>query len=147
MAKFSEELRTSALQAMADAFGNCELRIFAVDDPENIPANAASEEYGTLLMTLFEDGDENEPLLLSVDNGLLTKDPGQVWSTNSIYETGKCAYFRLVQYGDDGSANSTAIRIQGTCGYVGADMILSSLDVTQGNPWTLSYFNITLPTL
>lgn len=147
MAKFSKGLLNAMLGAMKDSFDNCELRVFSVASPDDIPATAGAAEAGTLLMTLSADGGGGSLTFSTPSEGLLVKSSGEEWKTNSIDTGGAMAYFRLVDKSDDGTEDPGAFRLQGTCGMVGTDMLVSNTTLSQGSPWSLAYFNVELPTL
>lgn len=147
MAKFSTALRSgmlndTGLKALLD--GGV-LRVFSVASPEVAPANADAAETGTLLMELSAGGTGAGLTFDAPDGAVISKAVGEVWMTSSVDVSGRCAYFRFVLIADDGSEDDTAPRIQGTCGVVGADMVLTSLDVADGLPWTLNFFSVALP--
>ena len=147
MAKFSTGLRNGMLSntGLSEALNGGFLKIFSAP---TIPATADAAETGTLLMTLTGGGDGTTGLEFDTPaNGILGKSPTQVWMTSAIGNAGTCAYFRFVGQSDDGTYSETAPRIQGTVGLAGADMNLTNTLVSAGAPWTLTYFNIGLPTV
>lgn len=148
MSKFSTGLRTAMLNATGfkTLMDGGELRIFAITAPDVVPLTADDDETGELLMTLTAGG-TGSGLNFSVPEGAaISKAESEVWMTSSVGVDGKCAYFRFVRPADDGSASTTAPRIQGTCGLVAADMVLTNVNVTAGLPWTLNFFTVGLPT-
>lgn len=149
MAKFSTGLRNGMLNAagLKPALDGGLLKIFAAP-AGSIPTTADDAETGTLLMTLTAGGDGVTGLTFGDPaDGVISKSVAQVWMTSSVDASGQCAYFRFVAQGDDGTQSTTAPRVQGNVGVVGADMNLTSLNVTAGTPWTLNYFNVGLPTM
>ena len=149
MAKFSTGLRDSMLndsgfKALMDGGF---LKIYAVASPTEVPTSADDAEAGDLLMTLTSGSDGTTGLGFEPPSGgIIRKASSEVWGTASVDQSGQCAYFRLVALGDDGTESTTAHRVQGTCGVVGSDMVLTNLVVVAGDPWTLNYFNVALPT-
>lgn len=150
MAKFSTGLRNGMLGSTGakEALNGGRLRIFSVTAPALAPATADAPETGVLLMELTVAGDGVTGLTFGVpDEGVLSKTEAEVWMTSSILASGAISYFRFVAPGDTGAASATQARIQGSVGVVGTDMVLASTAATAGQPWTLNYFNVALPTL
>lgn len=150
MAKFSTGLHNRMLNdaGFKTLMDGGVLKIFDVESPADIPVTADAAEAGTLLMTLTAGGDGTTGLTFGLPDGrVISKTEAELWMTSAIAATGKCGYFRFLKMTDDGSASDTALRIQGTCGIVNADMVLTNPNVTAGQPWTLNYFNVALPTL
>ena len=145
MAKFSTGLRNGMLMGagLKTALDGGRLCIFTGPAPES----ADDETTGELLIMLTAGGDGDIGLTFGdAEGGVLSKSDAEVWMDSAVRATGKCGYFRFTQMADDNLASTIAPRIQGTCGIVNADMVLTNLDVTQGLPWTLNYFNVALPT-
>lgn len=147
MPKFSTGLRAAMLATFKDQMDGSELRIFSVANLVDIPATSDAAEAGTLLMTLTASGNGSTGLTFALPaDGAISKSEAEVWMTSAIAEDGKCAYFRVVPMGDDGLESVDSPRIQGTCGLVAADMVLTNVNVTAGLPWTLNFFTVGLPT-
>lgn len=113
------------------------------------PATADAAVTGTLLCTIYSNGTSAG---ISFDTasaaGVLAKAPGETWSQTSITTTGTAGYYRFIAAtGDDGTLSTTQKRLQGTCGLAGEDMNLSSLALVQGQPQTIDYYVVSLPTL
>lgn len=146
MAKFSTGLRTGMTDSTGarTALNNGFLKIYG----GAVPADADAAVTGTLLATLSDNGGGGGLTFISpVVAATLTKTAAQVWKTNSITATGTATYWRFVAAADDGTLSTTAPRIQGTVGTVGADMEMSNTLFTAGQPWTLNSFAALLPTL
>lgn len=145
MAKFSTGLRTGMLQGtgFVEALNGGYLRIFSGP----APATADDPETGELLMELTAGGDGDTGLSFgAAQDGAISKSDGEVWMTDSISASGTVSHFRFVSSDDTGELSTTEPRIQGGAGLVGADMTLTNMDVTAGNPWTLNFFTVGLPT-
>lgn len=132
-------LTTSSLKGLLDTG---KIKIYA----GTVPASA-NDALGsaTLLCTISNNGTATGLTLASAAaDGVLTKTLAEVWSgTNAA--GGTATFFRWEMTGDDGSASTTAIRLQGTVGVAGADMNLSSVSLTSGAPQTLDYFTVAMP--
>ncbi|MNV98439.1 hypothetical protein D3C71_1936940 [compost metagenome] len=60
--------------------------------------------------------------------------------------SGTATHFRIVSGTDDGSASTTQPRLQGKCGTSGADLNMSSVNLTLNAPQSVDAASITLPT-
>lgn len=149
MPKFSTGLRDAMLNASGfkSVMDGSELRIFSITSPETVPATADAEQTGELLMTLSADGTGGVLNFGLPEGGVISKSDTEVWMTSAVDVSGQCAYFRLVRTSDLGDASNIARRVQGTCGLVGTDMVLTNTTVVAGVPWTLNFFSVALPTL
>lgn len=78
--------------------------------------------------------------------GTLSKAPAEVWSGVNA-ATATVTFYRHVAVGDDGTLSTTQARLQGTIGTAGADMNLSSVNLTNGATQTVDYYSVTQPTL
>jgi hypothetical protein len=78
--------------------------------------------------------------------GRLTIPSGTIWRGTGI-KNGTATFFRILTPGDDGTqTNSNTVRIQGTVGTFGTDMILTSTTINQGGVITItsSFFTINI---
>lgn len=119
------------------------IRIYAA---VSVPATADDAVTGTLLCTITKNGDGTTGLTFAAaaSNRVLSKEPSEVWQ-GTIIASGTAAYFRQVLPADDGALSTTALRIQGLIGTVGADLNLSSVALTAGAPQLIDAFNVALP--
>ena len=146
MAKFSTGLRNYMLGtgAFKTKMDGGFLKIYA----GTVPATAdAALGAATLICTLSESGGVNG---LDWDdtpaNGVVGKDTSQTWQgVNGA--TATATFFRFVEAADDGTLSTTAARVQGTVGPVGADMLVANPALVDTETFTLNYFNVALPTL
>ena len=146
MAKFSTGLRNGMLSGLSlkAALDGGSLLLFSGP----VPATADAAETGTVLMRLTVGGDGKTGLSFgTAENGVISKSEAEVWATSAVDTSGTISYFRFVSSTDSGGDSTTKARIQGTAGIVGTDLVLTSTEVTAGQPWTLNYFNVALPTL
>lgn len=151
-ARYSTGLVNGTLDStgIREAMANGKIKIFS--GPQPASANAA--EQGTLLLEVTEDAGafvHGEP-----DNGLnfdapvnrvLSKAADEVWRGLGI-APGTAGWFRFVANpSDNGMASTTLSRIDGTVGQAGsgADMIVSTVSVADGQPVTVDAFNLTTP--
>ena len=155
MAKFSKGLRNAMLNS-GSLISLLEDRVMRIYEGSDIPltADAAALTAGNnWLMEITADNEDGTGLSLRFEHSpqdvALQRPVDEVWKTASILASGKMAFFRIEHRSDDGSdsPNGDSMRIQGTIGLgPGSDMIVSNLYVTAGQPWTLNYFRLTLPT-
>ena len=146
MAKFSTGLRNGMLSGLSlkAALNGGSLLLFSGP----VPATADAAETGTVLMSLTVGGDGTTGLSFgTAENGVISKSETEVWATSAVDTSGTISYFRFVSSTDSGGDSTTEARIQGTAGIVGTDLVLTSTEVTAGQPWQLNYFNVALPTL
>ncbi len=77
--------------------------------------------------------------------GAITKDLTDIWSGVNEVVGGVASFFRMQTVADDGSASTTAVRLQGNCALAGGDLNLSSLTLVGGATTTIDYGNVGLP--
>ena len=146
MAKFSTGLRNGMLatSSFKDQVDGSRLYLYAGTEPTTADAAIGS---ATLLATLTESGDGTTGLTFGTASaGVISKATAEVWSTTSITTGGVAAFWRLQASGDTGDASTSAVRVQGSIGGVDADMLLGNTTLVSGEPFSLSYFNVALPT-
>ena len=146
MAKFSTGLRNTMLgsQSFRDALNGGELRIYAGTAPAT-----ADDAVGasTLLVTLTVDGlGGGLNFSATPENGTISKESSEVWK-GTVAATGNAAWFRFAAAGDTGNNNAAALRIQGTIGATGTDMLVANQLLTETEEFILNYFVVALPTL
>jgi hypothetical protein len=97
--------------SLGDAIDDGQLIIYSGSPPAS-PDDAAT---GTVLVTYVENatGSFNLTFEASTSGGSLVKAASQTWSGVSS-ASGTGGYFRYVVSGDDGTADPTQVRIQGT---------------------------------
>jgi hypothetical protein len=81
---------------------------------------------------------------VSAQAGLLLKAAAEQWQGNNV-ATGTAVWFRLVKTNDDGTASTTALRLQGTVALAGADLNLTATSLTSGAVQTVDYFSVLMP--
>jgi hypothetical protein len=141
--KLSTGLRNSMLdglsfrEALADGF----IKIYGGTPPLTADAVASSQ-----LLCIISDNNSGQGVDLDpAAAGAISKAAGQAW--NGVNLTGGTAtHFRYVGNADTGVASTTEKRLQGTCGTSGADMNMTSVNLTLGATQTVDAANFTLPT-
>jgi hypothetical protein len=142
--KFSTGLRNHVLGSgsLANALNGGFLNIYA----GTVPADAdASLGGAVLLATVSVDGGGTVGLSFGTPavSGVLSKTAAN-WS-GTVLVGGTAAFFRWIITGDAGDASTAAIRMQGTAGLVGTDLVLSNIVLVESAVQTIDYFNIALP--
>lgn len=144
MFKMSTGLRNKMLgeDSFKAIMAGAVLRIYA----GTVPATADAAVGGATLLSVISDDASGDPLAFDDPVGdTIAKDPAQTWrGVNAA--SGTAAFWRLEDAADDGSASTSAARIQGLCGNVGSDMNLADLTLTATASQSIDYFYFTLPT-
>jgi hypothetical protein len=130
--------------SLGDAIDDGQLIIYSGSPPAS-PDDAAT---GTVLVTYVENatGSFNLTFEASTSGGSLVKAASQTWSGVSS-ASGTGGYFRYVVSGDDGTADPTQVRIQGTVGGAGADLFLASSEFDGSSTYFIDAFAIAIPDL
>ena len=130
--------------SLGDAIDDGQLIIYSCSPPAS-PDDAAT---GTVLVTYVENatGSFNLTFEASTSGGSLVKAASQTWSGVSS-ASGTGGYFRYVVSGDDGTADPTQVRIQGTVGGAGADLFLASSEFDGSSTYFIDAFAIAIPDL
>lgn len=112
-----------------------------------VPATADAALSGnTLLCLITVGGDGTTPL--TWDNtpvsGVLVKESSDTWEGTNA-DAGTATFFRLCTLADAGTGSTSALRVQGACALVGAELNLSSTTLVAAAPQVIDNFSITLP--
>lgn len=103
------------------------------------PANADSAVTGTLLATVTLPA----TAFNAAASGSITLQG--TWQCASAAATGTAGYFRMRLSGDAGGASATLVRMQGSVGTVGTDLILNNASISVGQQVTITAATITQP--
>lgn len=115
-----------------------------------IPADADAALVGTTLLVTYSDNDQGVGAGQGLDleatavDGAISKAAGQTWS-GTAGATGTGLFWRYEQSTDTGGASTTEIRIQGTIGGAGADLLVQSTSFTNTTLYTLDFFSLSIP--
>jgi hypothetical protein len=109
------------------------------------PATADAAVTGTLLCTISNNATATGLTFDAAAAGTLPKKASEVWKGVNA-ASGTAGYFRFVAVGDTGVLSTTQARLQGTIATAGADLNLSSVNLTSGADQTIDAANFTLPT-
>ena len=94
----------------------------------------------TLLCTISVDGTGTGGTFEVVPaSGTISKDTSEIW-TGDVVANGTASFFRMLTTADDNSYSTSAVRMQGTVGLVGADLNFSSVSLTIGDARRINYF-------
>lgn len=147
MAKFSTGLRTAMLVtgSFKSVMDGKRLRIYA----GTVPATAdAALGAATLLCELTEsdDGVTGLTFATTAPGAIASKTAAETWAGTNV-ASGTASFFRFVNPADTTDASTTVVRLQGTIGQISTDMLVSDPALIDAEPFTINYFNVTLPTL
>lgn len=109
------------------------------------PATADAAATGTLLCVISVDGTGTGLTFGAANDGILPKHSTEVWS-GTVMQTGVAGYYRHVAVGDTAAESTTAPRLQGIVGTVGADMNMTSTNLVTAAIQTLDFYTVALPT-
>ena len=94
----------------------------------------------TLLCTISVDGTGTGVTFeVAPASGTISKDTSEIW-TGDVVANGTASFFRMLTTADDNSYSTSAVRMQGTVGLVGADLHFSSVSLTIGDARRINYF-------
>ncbi len=116
-----------------------EIRVYA----GTVPAGADDAIGGATLLCTIKNGGAGITFATAA-GGVMQKASGETWSGVNA-ATGVATFYRHVLSADDGSASTSAVRVQGTTGVAGADMNLSSVSLTSGATQSLNFYSIAMP--
>lgn len=121
-----------------DALAGTIIRVY---EAQAAPA-AADDAIGSavLLCTISVDGDGTGVTLdATASGGVIVKNPSEVW-TGDVTTSGTATFFRMEFASDAGAFSTSAVRMQGTVGLVGADLNFSSVSLLVGDARRINYF-------
>lgn len=130
MFKISSDLQETMLQSISTAMsGNMVMKIYG----GTVPANAHDSLGGaTLLRTVSNNGAGTGLSFESATvGGMLVKSTSETWKGTNV-ATGTATFYRMVLLTDDGSADTTVPRLQGSVGVLDADLILGDTALVSG---------------
>lgn len=115
-----------------------EFRLYSGIEPA-----AADDSIGgaTLLCTI-----KNGASTITFDSstpGVLTKPAGETWQANNV-ASGTATWFRLVKPADTGAASTSAVRLQGRVGVIGADLNLADVALVSGAPQAIDNYVVSV---
>ncbi len=115
-------MATGSLRSTLNGF---ELRAYSGTEP----ATADDAIGGAVLIGKYDNGGSPDTFAATAADGVLSKNSGETLSGTSA-AAGTMAFFRLVLASDDGSASTSAPRIQGPIGLVGMPVVVPNTVVS-----------------
>lgn len=107
------------------------------------PATADAAFAGTLLVAIDNGG--SATTFAEPSSNAIAKTGAETWSVAAT-ATGTASYFRyVIKATDDGTLSTSQVRIQGTVGTSGADMIIGNTAIVSGATQTIDTFTLTAP--
>jgi hypothetical protein len=137
-------LATGSVKA---TFDDGYIRVYAASA---IPADADAALVGTTTLVTYSDNDQGIGAGQGLDldttavNGAIAKAVGQTWSGTSV-AAGTGLFWRYIRSTDTGGASTTEVRIQGTIGGAGADLLVQSTSFSNTTLYTLDFFSLSIP--
>lgn len=121
-----------------ETLDDSEFRIYTGIEPES-----ADDSIGSAtLLTTIKNGASGITFSTATP-GVLTKPVAETWQgTNAA--SGTATWYRLVKADDTGAASTSAVRMQGTVGVIGADLNLASTALVSGAPQAIDNYVVTV---
>lgn len=142
--KFSTALREGLVVggSLRSLLNDCLVRIYA----GSVPVSADSALGSAVLLCEISAGGTGTPLTFeaTAPNGVLSKSVAENWTGNNLAD-GTPSFFRLIKPGDTGGSGTSDVRLQGTAGAPGNDMIITNLPLVTGVPQSFDFFQIAVP--
>lgn len=115
-----------------------------------VPAGPDEAVATATLLNTYSDADQGVGAGQGLDfaaapiAGALGKLSGQAW-TGTAVASGTATFWRWVLAADDGTASTTAVRLQGTIGGAGADLFVQTTAFVDLTEYSIDYFSIAVP--
>lgn len=132
-----------AVGSLKSALDGTVIKIYSGVPPATADAALAGN---TLLCTITKDGDGVTGLTLDAvaASGQITKNTSELWE-GEIVANGTPTFFRQETLADVGDTSTTAVRLQGSVGNVGADINFSDTAFVVGDTRRLNYYVASIP--
>lgn len=115
-----------------------EFRLYTGIEPES----ADDSIGGATLLTTIKNGASGITLDAVTTPGLLRKPAAETWQGTNV-ATGTATWYRLVKSADTGAASTSAVRLQGSVGVIGADLNLADVALVSGAPQQVNNYTVT----
>ena len=142
--KYSTALREglAVTGPLRTLINNCVVRIYS----GAVPVNADAALGSAILLNEISAGGVGTPLTFeaAAPGGLLRKTVAENWTGNNI-AGGTPTFFRLVLPADTGAASTTEVRIQGSAGALGSDLVITELPLVESAPQSFELFQLAIP--
>lgn len=128
--------------SLRSLINGCLVRIYSGTEP----ATADAAIGGATLMLEVSVDDDGTPLTweASAPGGVLSKSASEVWEGENL-QAGGVTFFRIVKPGDTGAASTTDIRMQGSAGGLGNDLVITDLPLVAGQSKRFELFQVAVP--
>lgn len=112
-----------------------------------VPASADAALAGNTLLCVISNNATGSGISMAAlpAGGVLGKNAAEIWR-GLIVATDTASFYRFASLTDDGLLSTTAKRVQGTVGTVGADMNFSNTGFVTGNYRNVDSYNVAQPT-
>ncbi|WFS20649.1 hypothetical protein P9K38_10035 [Pseudomonas sp. 905_Psudmo1] len=128
--------------SLKSAMDGSVIRIYAGTEPASADDAIGS---ATLLCTISVDGTGTGVTLATVAaSGAVTKNASEVW-IGDVLVSGQATFFRMLKPADTGGVSTSAVRLQGNVGLIGADLNFSSTNLIVGNARRINNFVASIP--
>lgn len=107
-----------------------------------VPGNAGDSIGAATLLCTIKNG-ASGVTFDGTTPGVLLKPAAETWSGTNV-ASGTPSFYRLVKPEDTGAASTSAVRVQGSVGVVGADLNISAGTLVAGAPQSISYYAVSL---
>lgn len=126
------------------AMDGCVLKVYGGTVPANaspsLPAAEAALGSATLLCTFTDNGGAGYLSWESAaEDNVISKSASQVWK-GTVAATGTATFFRIVLPDDDGTASTTALRMQGAVGVAVGELLIANTAFTAAELRTINSF-------
>ena len=137
-------LADGSFRGTMEAGNNCRLRIYDGAPPAS--ADAAVPAGHALLVEITVDGaGAGLTFEAAATGGTLEKNGNEDWQ-GTVSNTGTARYFRLIADGDDATESQAQPRLQGEIATTGAELNLSSVELTESAVQPIDFFVVNFPT-
>lgn len=111
-----------------------------------VPASPDAALGSAVLMNEISAGGTGTPVTLepTAPGGVISKSAAENWTGNNLVG-GTPTFFRYVLAGDAGDASTSAVRLQGTAGGIGNDMVITALPLVLAAPQSFDLFQLVVP--
>lgn len=130
------------------------LKLYSGVEPDT--ADLAIDVSNNLLVSIYKDNDgvtglsfDDEPTVVTSVTPHIVHvpiKPTETWE-GTIASSGIASFYRWEMAGDDQSQSITQVRLQGSVGNVGADLLLTNTTLAAGASQKIDHFFLSLPTL
>lgn len=128
--------------SLRSLINECLVRVYSGTEPASADAAIGS---ATLMLEISVNG-SGTPLTWEVGapGGVLSKSASEVWEGENL-QAGGVTFFRIVKPGDTGASSTTAVRIQGSAGGLGNDLVITDLPLVAGQSKSFELFQVAVP--